>query len=126
MSGYLTLRKFGNEKQLHFLASDRIHVQRAHQHDFPRGSVVGCPSNLLLPLLWKLSTAAGGCAVSPSNTFVFAELAAEEKSRLEDGLRFFGEDECEPCPAQHCPSVCWVQHVGTMLTRHHVDADGTS
>ena len=56
---------------------------------------------------------------------VFTELTAEEKSRLEDGLRFFGEDEREPCLAQHCPSVCWVQHVGTMLTRQHVDADGT-
>ena len=41
---------------------------------------------------------------------------AEEKSRLEDGLRFFGEDECEPRPAQHCPWVGWVQHVDTMLT----------
>lgn len=57
---------------------------------------------------------------------VFTELTAEEKSRLEDGLRFFREDECKPCPAQHCPSVYWLQHVGTMLTRHHVDADGAS
>ena len=51
---------------------------------------------------------------------VFTELTAEEKSRLENGLRFFGEDECEPCPAQHCPSVCWVQHVDTMLTQTEV------